>query len=83
MRGVDYVFHAGSAEASPFHVNFTQWKQWRTNVLGTENVLEWSQLQQGVKRVVCLSTDIGGCTPINVMGNQQGFDGKSDGGSKS
>jgi UDP-glucose 4-epimerase len=38
----------------------------RTNVLGTENVLE-AAIQAGVKRVVCLSTDKA-VYPINAMG---------------
>ena len=38
----------------------------RTNVLGTENVLE-SAISSGVKRVVCLSTDKA-VYPINAMG---------------
>ena len=38
----------------------------RTNVLGTENVLE-AAVNAGVKRVVCLSTDKA-VYPINAMG---------------
>ena len=38
----------------------------KTNILGTENVLE-AAIQNGVQRVVCLSTDKA-VYPINAMG---------------
>ncbi|WP_286998379.1 MULTISPECIES: polysaccharide biosynthesis protein [Comamonas] len=65
MRGVDYVFHAAALKQVP-SCEFHPIQAVRTNVLGTENVLE-AAIQAGVKRVVCLSTDKA-VYPINAMG---------------
>ena len=65
MRGVDYVFHAAALKQVP-SCEFHPMEAVRTNVLGTENVLE-AAIQAGVKRVVCLSTDKA-VYPINAMG---------------
>jgi UDP-N-acetylglucosamine 4,6-dehydratase len=65
MRGVDYVFHAAALKQVP-SCEFHPMEAVRTNVLGTENVLE-AAIQSGVKRVVCLSTDKA-VYPINAMG---------------
>jgi UDP-N-acetylglucosamine 4,6-dehydratase/5-epimerase len=65
MRGVDYVFHAAALKQVP-SCEFYPMEAVRTNVLGTENVLE-AAIAAGVKRVVCLSTDKA-VYPINAMG---------------
>lgn len=65
MRGVDYVFHAAALKQVP-SCEFHPMQAVRTNVLGTENVLE-AAIRAGVKRVVCLSTDKA-VYPINAMG---------------
>jgi UDP-N-acetylglucosamine 4,6-dehydratase/5-epimerase len=65
MRGVDYVFHAAALKQVP-SCEFYPMEAVRTNVLGTENVLE-AAIASGVKRVVCLSTDKA-VYPINAMG---------------
>lgn len=65
MRGVDYVFHAAALKQVP-SCEFHPMEAVRTNVLGTENVLD-AAIQAGVKRVVCLSTDKA-VYPINAMG---------------
>lgn len=65
MRGVDYVFHAAALKQVP-SCEFHPMEAVRTNVLGTENVLEGA-IAAGVKRVVCLSTDKA-VYPINAMG---------------
>jgi UDP-N-acetylglucosamine 4,6-dehydratase/5-epimerase len=65
MRGVDYVFHAAALKQVP-SCEFHPMQAVRTNVLGTENVLE-AAVTAGVKRVVCLSTDKA-VYPINAMG---------------
>lgn len=65
IRGVDYVFHAAALKQVP-SCEFHPMQAVRTNVLGTENVLE-AAIQAGVKRVVCLSTDKA-VYPINAMG---------------
>lgn len=65
MYGVDYVFHAAALKQVP-SCEFFPIQAVRTNVLGTENVLD-SAIQHGVKNVVILSTDKA-CYPINAMG---------------
>ena len=65
MRGVDYVFHAAALKQVP-SCEFHPMEAVRTNVLGTENVLE-AAIAASVKRVVCLSTDKA-VYPINAMG---------------
>lgn len=65
MRGVDYVFHAAALKQVP-SCEFYPLEAVKTNVLGTDNVLE-SAIFHGVSRVVCLSTDKA-VYPINAMG---------------
>jgi len=65
MRGVDYVFHGAALKQVP-SCEFHPGEAVRTNVLGTENVLD-AAILAGVKRVVCLSTDKA-VYPINAMG---------------
>jgi UDP-glucose 4-epimerase len=65
MRGVDYVFHAAALKQVP-SCEFHPMQAVRTNVLGTENMLE-AAIAAGVQRVVCLSTDKA-VYPINAMG---------------
>lgn len=65
MYGVDYVFHAAALKQVP-SCEFFPIQAVRTNVLGTENVLD-SAIQHGVKNVIVLSTDKA-CYPINAMG---------------
>jgi len=64
-RGVDFIFHAAALKQVP-SCEFHPLEAVKTNVLGTENVLE-AAIQNGVKRVVCLSTDKA-VYPINAMG---------------
>lgn len=65
MIGVDYVFHAAALKQVP-SCEFFPMQAVRTNVIGTENVLD-SAVQHGVKNVVVLSTDKA-AYPINAMG---------------
>jgi UDP-N-acetylglucosamine 4,6-dehydratase len=65
VRGVDFIFHAAALKQVP-SCEFYPLEAVKTNVLGTENVLE-AAVQAGVKRVVCLSTDKA-VYPINAMG---------------
>lgn len=65
MRGVDYVFHAAALKQVP-SCEFYPMEAVRTNVIGTENVLN-AATANGVKRVVLLSTDKA-VYPINAMG---------------
>lgn len=65
MRGVDYVYHAAALKQVP-SCEFYPLEAVKTNVYGTENVLEAS-ISCCVERVVCLSTDKA-VYPINAMG---------------
>lgn len=64
-RSVDYIFHAAALKQVP-SCEFHPLEAVKTNVLGTENVLE-AAITNGVARVVCLSTDKA-VYPINAMG---------------
>ncbi|WP_315902564.1 polysaccharide biosynthesis protein [Shewanella xiamenensis] len=64
-RGVDYIYHAAALKQVP-SCEFHPMEAVKTNVLGTENVLE-AAIQNQVKRIVCLSTDKA-VYPINAMG---------------
>lgn len=63
--GVDYVFHAAALKQVP-SCEFYPMEAVRTNVVGTENVLN-AAIRAGVSRVVVLSTDKA-VYPINAMG---------------
>lgn len=65
VRGVDFIYHAAALKQVP-SCEFYPLEAVKTNVLGTENVLE-AAIQIGVKRVICLSTDKA-VYPINAMG---------------
>ncbi|STO07247.1 polysaccharide biosynthesis protein [Exiguobacterium aurantiacum] len=65
MYGVDYVFHAAALKQVP-SCEFFPLEAVKTNVLGTENVLN-AAIEIGVKKVICLSTDKA-AYPINAMG---------------
>ncbi|WP_283131123.1 polysaccharide biosynthesis protein [Enterovibrio norvegicus] len=65
MRGVDFVYHAAALKQVP-SCEFYPIEAVKTNVIGTENVLE-AAIAHNVKKVVCLSTDKA-VYPINAMG---------------
>jgi UDP-N-acetylglucosamine 4,6-dehydratase len=65
MKGVDFVFHAAALKQVP-SCEFYPMEAVRTNVMGTENVMNAANAS-GVKRVVVLSTDKA-VYPINAMG---------------
>ena len=65
MKGVDFVFAAAALKQVP-SCEFFPAEAVRTNILGTENVLN-SAIEHGVKNVVVLSTDKA-AYPINAMG---------------
>ena len=64
-RGVDYIFHAAALKQVP-SCEFHPMEAVKTNVMGTENVLE-AAITNNIERVVCLSTDKA-VYPINAMG---------------
>ena len=65
IRGVDFVFHAAALKQVP-SCEFYPIEAVKTNVLGTENLLE-AAIQERVAKVICLSTDKA-VYPINAMG---------------
>ena len=65
MKNVDYVFHAAALKQVP-SCEFFPLEATKTNVLGTENVIQ-SAISNNVKKVICLSTDKA-AYPINAMG---------------
>lgn len=65
LRGVDYVFHAAALKQVPT-AEFFPMEAVKTNIIGTDNVLEVA-IKSNVKKVVCLSTDKA-AYPINAMG---------------
>jgi UDP-glucose 4-epimerase len=65
MKGVDYVFHAAALKQVP-SCEFYPLEAVKTNVMGTENVLN-AATSCGVARVIVLSTDKA-VYPINAMG---------------
>lgn len=68
MHGVDYIFHAAALKQVP-SCEFFPIEAVKTNVLGTENLLT-SAIEEGVKSVVCLSTDKA-AYPVNAMGTSK------------
>ena len=65
VRGTNFIFHAAALKQVP-SCEFHPLEAVKTNVLGTENMLE-AAITQGVERVICLSTDKA-VYPINAMG---------------
>jgi len=65
VRGVNYIFHAAALKQVP-SCEFHPVEAVKTNILGTENVLEAS-ISCSVDKVICLSTDKA-VYPINAMG---------------
>lgn len=65
VRGVDYIFHAAALKQVP-SCEFYPMQAVRTNILGTENVLN-AAIANAVKKVIVLSTDKA-VYPINAMG---------------
>ena len=64
-NGSDYIFHAAALKQVP-SCEFNPMEAVKTNILGTENVLE-AAIQSKVSRVIVLSTDKA-VYPINAMG---------------
>jgi len=65
VNGVDFIFHAAALKQVP-SCEFYPSEAVKTNILGTENVID-SAIQKNVRKVVCLSTDKA-VYPINAMG---------------
>jgi len=67
-RGVDFIYHAAALKQVP-SCEFYPMEAVKTNVIGTDNVLE-AAITNKVSRVVCLSTDKA-VYPINAMGTSK------------
>ena len=65
LSGVNYVFHAAALKQVP-SCEFYPTEAVRTNVLGTENLLN-AAIFNSVEKIICLSTDKA-VYPINAMG---------------
>ena len=65
VKGVDYIFHAAALKQVP-SCEFFPMEAVKTNIIGTENVLNSAE-KYSVKKVVVLSTDKA-AYPINAMG---------------
>ncbi len=65
LKGVNYVFHAAALKQVP-SCEFYPLEAYKTNVIGSENVMDAS-ISRNVERVVLLSTDKA-VYPINAMG---------------
>lgn len=65
VNDVDFIFHAAALKQVP-SCEFHPLEAVKTNIIGTDNVLE-AAIAAGVSRVVCLSTDKA-VYPINAMG---------------
>jgi UDP-glucose 4-epimerase len=65
VKGVDYIFHAAALKQVP-SCEFFPMEAVKTNIIGTENVLNSAE-KYNVKKVVVLSTDKA-AYPINAMG---------------
>lgn len=68
MHGVDYIFHAAALKQVP-SCEFFPIEAVKTNVLGTDNVLQIA-IDEGVDKVICLSTDKA-AYPVNAMGTSK------------
>ena len=68
MHGVDFIFHAAALKQVP-SCEFFPIEAVKTNVLGTENVLN-AAIDAGVQSIICLSTDKA-AYPVNAMGTSK------------
>ncbi|HGA5174858.1 TPA: polysaccharide biosynthesis protein, partial [Salmonella enterica subsp. enterica serovar Waycross] len=67
-RGVDFIYHAAALKQVP-SCEFYPMEAVKTNIIGTDNVLE-AAIANKVSRIVCLSTDKA-VYPINAMGTSK------------
>lgn len=68
MHNVDFVFHAAALKQVP-SCEFFPMEAVRTNIMGTENLLN-AAIEADVRKVICLSTDKA-AYPINAMGTSK------------
>lgn len=65
LKGVDYVVHAAATKIVPT-AEYNPFECVKTNIIGAMNLVD-ACIDQGVKRVVALSTDKA-CSPANLYG---------------
>ena len=68
IHDVDFVFHAAALKQVP-SCEFFPMEAVKTNIIGTDNLLT-AAIEEGVKRVICLSTDKA-AYPVNAMGTSK------------
>ena len=68
IHGVDFIFHAAALKQVP-SCEFFPMEAVKTNIIGTDNLLT-AAIEEGVKRVICLSTDKA-AYPVNAMGTSK------------
>ena len=65
LKGVDFVIHTAALKQVPA-AEYNPFEYIKTNVIGAQNLITAS-INQGVKKVIALSTDKA-CSPINLFG---------------
>ena len=65
LKGVDFVIHTAALKQVPA-AEYNPFEYIKTNVIGAQNLITAS-INQGVKKVIALSTDKA-CSPINLYG---------------
>lgn len=65
FHGIDYIIHAAALKQVPA-AEYNPFEAVKTNILGTQNIINAS-IDQGIKRVVALSTDKA-ANPVNLYG---------------
>ncbi|MDY6892971.1 MAG: UDP-N-acetylglucosamine 4,6-dehydratase family protein [Chloroflexota bacterium] len=66
VEGIDFVFHAAALKHVPL-CEYNPFEAVKTNVLGTQNLIEAVMENENIEKVITISTDKA-INPVNVMG---------------